>query len=71
MRYSIMLQVVGIITLILVGMAGLFAWLQNREVPPSSEVRSQKSEVGDGAYKGANSIRPTAPPQGLRPRNSK
>jgi hypothetical protein len=38
MRYSIMLQVVGIITLILVGTAGLFAWLQNREVPPSSEV---------------------------------
>ncbi|MEN9521028.1 MAG: hypothetical protein RLZZ381_3616 [Cyanobacteriota bacterium] len=45
MRYSIMLQVVGIITLILVGTAGLFAWLQNREVPPSSKVRSQKSEV--------------------------
>lgn len=31
MRYSIMLQVVGIITLILVGTAGLFAWLQNRD----------------------------------------
>ncbi|MBE9048766.1 hypothetical protein IQ255_31070 [Pleurocapsales cyanobacterium LEGE 10410] len=31
MRYSIMLQVVGIITLIFVGTAGLFAWLQNRE----------------------------------------
>jgi hypothetical protein len=45
MRYSIMLQLVGIITLILVGTAGLFAWLQNREIPPSSEVRSQKSEV--------------------------
>jgi hypothetical protein len=45
MRYSIMLQLVGIITLILVGTAGLFAWLQNREVSPSSEVRSQKSEV--------------------------
>lgn len=44
MRYSIMLQVVGIITLILVGTAGLFAWLQNREVPPS-EVKSQRSEV--------------------------
>jgi hypothetical protein len=41
MRYSIMLQVVGIITLILVGTAGLFAWLQNREVPPqkSNQVR--------------------------------
>jgi hypothetical protein len=35
MRYSIMLQVVGIITLILVGTAGLFAWLQNREVSPA------------------------------------
>lgn len=34
MRYSIMLQLVGIITLILVGTAGLFAWLQNREIPP-------------------------------------
>ena len=33
MRYSIMLQVVGIITLILVGTAGLFAWLQNRDSP--------------------------------------
>jgi hypothetical protein len=28
-----------------------------------------KSDVGDGAYKGANSIRLTAPPQGLRPLN--
>ncbi|MEO0014836.1 MAG: hypothetical protein RLZZ535_3225 [Cyanobacteriota bacterium] len=35
MRYSIMLQVVGIITLILVSTAGLFGWLQNREIPPS------------------------------------
>lgn len=35
MRYSIMLQLVGIITLILLGTAGLFAWLQNREIPPS------------------------------------
>ncbi len=34
MRYSIMLQAVGIITLIFVGTAGLFAWLQNREPPP-------------------------------------
>jgi hypothetical protein len=42
MRYSIMLQVVGIITLILVGTAGLFAWLQNREIPPS-ELESKLS----------------------------
>ncbi|MEN9567135.1 MAG: hypothetical protein RLZZ69_2331 [Cyanobacteriota bacterium] len=34
MRYSIMLQLVGIITLILVGTAGLFAWLQTRDIPP-------------------------------------
>ncbi len=42
MRYSIMLQVVGIITLILLGTAGLFAWLQNREVPPS-ELESKQA----------------------------
>ncbi|MFM2313655.1 MAG: hypothetical protein RLZZ04_2931 [Cyanobacteriota bacterium] len=41
MRYSIMLQVVGIITLILVGTAGLFAWLQNRETAP---IRSEFNE---------------------------
>ncbi len=40
MRYSIMLQLVGIITLILVSTAGLFAWLQNREVPPSESESS-------------------------------
>jgi hypothetical protein len=39
MRYSIMLQVVAIITLILVSTAGLFGWLQNREVPPSEVSR--------------------------------
>ncbi len=42
MRYSIMLQVVGIVTLILVSTAGLFAWLQNREVPPP---KSQSSRL--------------------------
>jgi hypothetical protein len=42
MRYSIMLQVVGIITLILVGTAALFAWLQNREIP-STEIESKVS----------------------------
>ena len=41
MRYSIMLQVVGIITLILVGTAGLFAWLQNREISPSESTSEQ------------------------------
>jgi hypothetical protein len=33
MRYSIMLQIVGIITLILLGAAALFAWLQHRPAP--------------------------------------
>lgn len=33
MRYSIMLQIVGIITLILLCAAALFAWLQNRPTP--------------------------------------
>ena len=40
MRYSIMLQVVGIITLIFVGTAGLFAWLQNRD--SSTELQSKR-----------------------------
>ncbi len=43
MRYSIMLQVVGIITLILVGTAALFAWLQNREIAPT-EIESKRSD---------------------------
>ncbi|MGF1590155.1 MAG: hypothetical protein ACFCU7_13090 [Pleurocapsa sp.] len=42
MRYSIMLQMVGIITLILVGTAGLFAWLQNRDIP-STELETKRS----------------------------
>lgn len=42
MRYSIMLQVVGMITVILVGTAGLFAWLQNRDISPS-ELESKLS----------------------------
>lgn len=37
MRYSIMLQVVGIITLILLGSGSLFAWLQNRPTQRSAE----------------------------------
>jgi hypothetical protein len=48
MRYSIMLQVVGIITVILVGTAGLFAWLQNREIIPS-ELESKVSPIEDKA----------------------
>jgi hypothetical protein len=34
MRYSIMLQLVGIITLMLVSAAALFAWVQTRPTPP-------------------------------------
>jgi hypothetical protein len=33
MRYSIMLQVVGIITFMLVGAGALFGWLQSRPAP--------------------------------------
>jgi hypothetical protein len=33
MRYSIMLQLVTGITLVLVGSAALFAWIQNRPNP--------------------------------------
>ncbi|MBE9179150.1 hypothetical protein IQ268_11320 [Oculatella sp. LEGE 06141] len=35
MRYSIMLQLVTLITFILVSTAALFAWLQNRQVSTS------------------------------------
>jgi uncharacterized iron-regulated membrane protein len=38
MRYSLMLQVVGMIAIILVGAAGLFAWLQNRPVATQNPV---------------------------------
>ncbi|MBW4600472.1 MAG: hypothetical protein KME29_12935 [Calothrix sp. FI2-JRJ7] len=34
MRYSIMLQLVTGITLVLVGGAAIFAWIQNRPNPP-------------------------------------
>lgn len=33
MRYSIMLQLVAAITLIFLGTAALFAWLQYRPIP--------------------------------------
>jgi hypothetical protein len=39
MRYSIMLQLVTIITIILVSAAGWFAWLQNRQ-PTSGSLES-------------------------------
>ncbi|PSB12774.1 hypothetical protein C7B76_21810 [filamentous cyanobacterium CCP2] len=40
MRYSIMLQLVTIITIILVSAAGWFAWLQNRQ-PTSGSLDSR------------------------------
>lgn len=43
MRYSIMLQLTSAITLVLVGSAALFTWIQNRTVPETSEV----SNTGD------------------------
>ncbi|WP_179228399.1 hypothetical protein [Leptolyngbya ohadii] len=41
MRYSIMLQIVAGTTVVLVGAAALFAWIQNR----STEVRSQSDST--------------------------
>lgn len=43
MRYSLMLQVVSLIAVILVGAAGLFAWLQNR--PTASQSPILENEV--------------------------
>jgi flagellar basal body-associated protein FliL len=45
MRYSIMLQIVTFLTMILVGAAALFAWIQNRPNSPQSvnESRDEKS----------------------------
>lgn len=39
MRYSIMLQLVGFLVLILVGGAALFAWLQSRPEADQSQSR--------------------------------
>lgn len=36
MRYSIMLQIVASMTLVLLAMAALFAWIQNRTSRPES-----------------------------------
>jgi hypothetical protein len=45
MRYSIMLQLVTGTTLILVGAAALFAWLQNRTEPVESRIQPVSSRV--------------------------
>ncbi|MBW4621459.1 MAG: hypothetical protein KME17_19125 [Cyanosarcina radialis HA8281-LM2] len=46
MRYSIMLQLVSFLTLILLSTAAFFAWMQNR--PPSEQNRSplEKNHYG-------------------------
>jgi uncharacterized membrane protein YedE/YeeE len=47
MRYSIMLQLVGFIALVLVGSAALFAWIQNRTVyqPDAAETYQTPSKT--------------------------
>lgn len=42
MRYSLMLQVVSVIAVILVGAAALFAWLQNRPVSPQNSIQGRE-----------------------------
>jgi hypothetical protein len=38
MRYVIMMQIVGVITLMLVGASGMFAWLQHRSYQDSLDL---------------------------------
>ena len=45
MRYGIMLQLVGFITLVLLGSAAFFAWIQNRTVP-DYQLDAQALEIG-------------------------
>ncbi|NJR51823.1 MAG: hypothetical protein HC780_21815 [Leptolyngbyaceae cyanobacterium CSU_1_3] len=47
MRYNIMLQLVSFLTLVLLGMAAFFAWMQNRpaiEQSPSADKEGILSE---------------------------
>jgi hypothetical protein len=44
MRYSIMLQIVASTTVILVGAAALFAWIQNRPTETRSNAGLTRSE---------------------------
>jgi hypothetical protein len=41
MRYSIMLQLVATITLIFLGTAALFAWLQYRPAPKETNIQGR------------------------------
>ncbi len=45
MRYSLMLQVVGTITVILVGSAALFAWLQSRPTPDQNTTENSLNQT--------------------------
>ncbi|AFY77158.1 MAG: hypothetical protein IGR93_04290 [Hydrococcus sp. C42_A2020_068] len=45
MRYSIMLQLVAIITLIFLGTAALFAWLQYRPGPEEQSLQMTRNEL--------------------------
>jgi hypothetical protein len=45
MRYSLMLQLVAGTTVILVGAAALFAWMQNRTEPVESRTQPVSSRV--------------------------
>lgn len=44
MRYSIMLQLVSFLTLILLGTAAFFAWMQNRPLVEQDQ-QQQQSQV--------------------------
>jgi len=49
MRYSLMLQIVGTITAILVVSAGLFAWLQSRPQMIEDELRGSENSLSPSA----------------------
>lgn len=45
MRYSIMLQLVAIVTVIFLGTAALFAWLQYRPTTEENRLQSSNSSI--------------------------
>jgi hypothetical protein len=57
MRYSIMLQLVAGTTLILVGGAALFGWMQNRTEPAKFRTHPVSSSV-NGFSNGSISLNP-------------
>ena len=54
MRYSIMLQLVAGTTLILVGAAALFGWLQNRTEPVKFRIHPVSSGVDGSSIEAAD-----------------